>query len=54
MPLRDPPQPWAVWRLVIEKVASLREIEEFWSIDDLADANDALDCMREAEAANSK
>jgi hypothetical protein len=28
----------------------LREVEEFWSIDDLLDANEALDIQQEAEA----
>jgi len=28
----------------------LHEIETFWSIDDLADANEALDIKAEAEA----
>jgi hypothetical protein len=36
--------------LVLEKVATLQEIETFWSITDLADANEALDCWYEAKA----
>lgn len=39
----------SVWRLVLERVATLREIEEHWSILDLADANDALDAWLEAQ-----
>ena len=39
-----------MWRLVLEHVATLREIEEFWSIDDVAAGNEALDAWREAQA----
>lgn len=43
-----------VWRLVVvERVATLREIEEHWSICDLADANDALDALIEAQNRNT-
>jgi hypothetical protein len=35
---------------VIERVASLHEIEAYWSIDDLADAHEALDIRHEAQA----
>ena len=31
------------------KIATLHEIESYWSIDDLADANEALDVKFEAE-----
>ena len=31
-------------------MATLREIEEAWSLSDLLDANDALDLKEEAEA----
>jgi hypothetical protein len=34
----------------VEKIATLHEIESHWSIDDLADAHEALDIRQEAEA----
>lgn len=37
-----------VWRLILERVATLREVEEHWSILDVAEANDALDAWIEA------
>jgi hypothetical protein len=37
-----------VWRLVLERIATLREVEEYWSILDVAEANDALDAWIEA------
>jgi len=36
--------------VIHEGHASRREIQEWWSIDDLADANDAIDAWQEAEA----
>jgi hypothetical protein len=35
---------------VVERIATLEEIESHWSIDDLADAHEALDIQQEAEA----
>jgi hypothetical protein len=35
---------------VIERIATLQEIEIFWSLDDVMDANEALDAWQEAEA----
>jgi len=32
-----------VWRLVIERVATLTEIDSAWSLDDILDANAVLD-----------
>ncbi len=40
---------WPCERLIIEKVASLTEIETHYSINDLADMNDALDAWQEAQ-----
>jgi hypothetical protein len=40
--------------LVVKRVASLQELETWWSIDDVRDANEALDAMAEAEAIASK
>jgi hypothetical protein len=34
---------WFVWRLVIEQVATLRELDEHWGMADVLDANEALD-----------
>lgn len=42
---------FAVWRLVLDGVATLQEIETWWSIDDLADAHEALDVRASIEAA---
>jgi hypothetical protein len=36
---------WLVWRLVLEQVATLEEIERHYSIDDVLTANDALDYL---------
>jgi hypothetical protein len=35
---------------VVERVATLEEIERHWSIDDLADGNDALTAYQRAMA----
>jgi hypothetical protein len=32
-----------VWRLVERRLATLREIDEHWSISDVLDGNEALD-----------
>ncbi len=45
---------WSVWRVVTGGAATLSEIESHWSIDDLADANEALDIKNEAEAYAAK
>lgn len=34
---------------MIERVATLQEVETYYSIDDAADMNDALDAWHEAE-----
>jgi hypothetical protein len=39
-----------IWRLVVRRVATLREIEEAWSGADVLDANDALDLQDEVDA----
>jgi hypothetical protein len=38
-----------VWRVILAGAGRLEEIERHWSIDDLADANEALDVRDEAE-----
>lgn len=41
---------WPAWRLVVEKIATLRELEDgTYSIDDVADAHEALDVFYEAQ-----
>jgi hypothetical protein len=42
---------WPGWRLILEQVATLRDLDMVWSINDIADANEALDAWHEAEAA---
>jgi len=38
-----------VWRLVVERVATLREIGTYYDLNDVFDANAALDLREEAE-----
>lgn len=38
-----------IWRLVLEKVATLAEIEQHWTLLDVGDANEALDLKDEQE-----
>lgn len=41
---------WPVWRLVaVEQIATLREIDEVWSLSDVLDANEALDVAGEVQ-----
>lgn len=40
---------WFVWRPILAGVTTLREIQEFWSLKDLMDANEALDVKAEME-----
>jgi hypothetical protein len=39
---------------VTERVATLQEIEDHWSLDDLVTANEALDAIKEAESEAQK
>lgn len=39
-----------IWRPVLAQIATLSEIQERWSLDDLLDAHEALDVKAEAEA----
>jgi hypothetical protein len=41
---------WWKWRLVIEKITTLKEIEQYWSLLDVYDANRIIDLKDEAEA----
>ena len=41
---------WAFWRPVVEGKVTLGEAQTQWSIDDIADMNDAMDIRDEAEA----
>lgn len=45
---------WPVWRLIFEGVATLQEVEQHWSIDDVLDANEMLDAKAEAQAAYAR
>jgi hypothetical protein len=38
-----------IWRLVLANVATLKEIETYYDIVDVWDANEALDLKEEAE-----
>ena len=40
---------WAIWRPVLDGLDTLTNVQEKWSIDDLADAHEALDIKAEAE-----
>ena len=40
---------WPVWRLVLAGIAGLVEIENWWTVGMVLDANDALDLQQEAE-----
>lgn len=42
------------WRLVMKKVVTLTELQTSWSIDDMADATDALESWERAEAEATK
>jgi hypothetical protein len=39
---------------VVERVTTLEALEMNWSLDDICDANDALDAMQEAQARANK
>jgi hypothetical protein len=43
------PEKWAKLRVAMAGLATMREIETHWTINDLADANEALDIKDEAE-----
>jgi hypothetical protein len=45
---------WAIWRLVTEKIATLKEIDEHWSLEDIDKANAVLDMRREIERLQSE
>lgn len=38
-----------VWRCIVHRVATLQEIDQWWDICDLYDANEALDIQDEAK-----
>lgn len=40
---------WPVQRLILEGKASLAEIDTYYSINDVADQNEALDAWHEAQ-----
>lgn len=39
-----------IWRIVVERVATLQEIETYWDLCDVLDAHLSLDLVAEAEA----
>ncbi len=41
--------PWPIWRLILQGVATLQEIETHWSLSDVVAANRALDAKLDAE-----
>jgi hypothetical protein len=43
-----------LWRPIIEKIATLEEIERWWSIDDLLDAHEVLDIQQDFECWKAK
>lgn len=46
--------PWAIWRLVLKKIATLHEIETHYSYLDVILANEALDIEEEIEYQQNK
>ncbi len=40
---------WFIWRPVVRKIATYKEIMEHWNICDLADAHEALDLQDAAD-----
>jgi hypothetical protein len=45
---------WIIWRLIMEKVATLKEIETYYDYADVLDAHLALDLIHEAEKRQMK
>lgn len=43
-----------IWRLVLRRVASFEEIQRYWSLGELLDANEALDVQDDADWLASK
>jgi len=41
-----------IWRLVVEEVGRLKEIETYYDLNDVLDAHDALDLKVSAEEAS--
>jgi hypothetical protein len=37
------------WRLIFGKVASMSELHEWWTLEDVMDANDIMDAKEAAE-----
>jgi len=38
------------WRPILAKITTLHEVNTYWDLNDLADANEALDLESDAEA----
>jgi len=45
---------WDIWRVITSKIATKTEIEEHWTLSDIADANEALDIEGEMQAHQDK
>jgi hypothetical protein len=45
---------WPVQRLILEHVATRRDLEECYSVDDVIAENEALDAWHEAQRASQK
>jgi len=45
---------WLIWRLVVNNVATLKEIETYYDLVDVFDAHDALDVKEELEHKSAK
>ena len=41
-----------IWRLVVAEIATLREVETYYDLNDVLDAHEALDLQAEADEAN--
>ena len=41
---------WVLWRIITSKIATKTEIDEHWTLMDVADANEALDIDLELNA----
>lgn len=40
----------SIWRPILAQITTLHEIDEYWDINDLADANEALDIKNNIES----
>ena len=45
---------WMIWRLIVERITTLKEVETYYDLVDVLDANMSLDLMHEAEEKRMK